>query len=165
HEKGNHGYGSLMGGDVGDKTVHHCLYADHDSRNPRLGDSVRLDFVNNVIYNWGFRAGYSGQDSDTNPNGTTNYLNYVANYLMAGPSTTTPTIAFNGGALNTRIYQATNRIDSNKNSSVDGSDTGWNMFGGSYTSYATRFDLVPVTTDSAARAYARVLASAGASVA
>ncbi|HYG22970.1 MAG TPA: putative Ig domain-containing protein [Verrucomicrobiae bacterium] len=161
HEKGAHGYGSLLRYGAGELTFHHNLYQHHDSRNPRLGDRIKLDFVNNVIYNWGGRAGYSGEDFGDNPNGFTNYLNYVGNYLVAGPSTGPSSEAFRGGSFNTFIYQSGNFIDNNKNSVVNGVDTGWNMFTSQYTQRETPYPLPPVTAETAAEAYQRVLAFAG----
>lgn len=165
HVKRAHGYGSLLRYGNGGVSFHHDLYEHNDSRNPRLGDSLKLDFVNNVIYNWGGRAGYSGADSADNPAGYTNQMNYVNNYLIAGPSTTTPTVAFLGGAANTVIYQSGNYIDSNRNGLLDGSNTGWNMFRSPYTPSASRFPLPSAGTDTAAIAYQRVLAFVGASLA
>ena len=49
------------------------------SRVPRWGDiTVQSDFRNNVLYDWGFYCGY----------GDIRELNYVNNYLRAGPSST-----------------------------------------------------------------------------
>jgi pectate lyase len=168
HPKGAHGYGTLLRYGDGALTFHHNLYEAHDSRNPRLGDRVKLDFVNNVLYNWGGRAGYSGgngptEDAKDNPGGVfTNYLNYINNYLVAGPSSTTPNTAFASGATNTVIYQSGNRIDSNKNLLLDGTDTGWGMFNGfPYTLAASPYPIPPVTADPATNAYERVLAFVG----
>ena len=170
HDKGRHGYASLLRYGEGALTFHHNLYEHNGSRNPRLGDRIKLDFVNNVIYNWGMRAGYSGgnsasEDAKDNPGGVfTNYLNYLYNYLVAGPSSTTPNTAFASGATNTVIYQSGNRIDPNKNSVLDGTDTGWGMFNTfPYTVATSPYPLPAVTTNSAAVAYQRVLAFGGAS--
>lgn len=86
HSKGRHGYGGIAGGDK--TTFHHNLYANHTSRNPRLGggyagaadsDHVAVvQFSNNVIYNWGFNGTYGG--------GFT-YTNYMNNIELAGPGT------------------------------------------------------------------------------
>src|SRR5690606_19489343 len=132
---------------------------------PRLGDRIRLDFVNNVLHNWGSRAGYSGGNADLtdNPDGFTNRLNYVCNYLVAGPSTTTHATAFAGGTANTFIFQAGNFIDSNRDAVRDGVNTGWSMFDPAYTVAPARHPLPSVATDSAPVAYHRVLAFAGAS--
>lgn len=169
HNKGAHGYGTLLRYGQGQLTYHHNLYQHHDSRNPRLGDNLKLDFVNNVLYNWGGRAGYSGNNTTNsdladNPNGFTNYLNCVNNYYVAGPSSTSPNTAFASGSDKTFIYQAGNFIDSNKDGLLNGTATGTAMFSGyPYTVNATPFPLPAVTTNSALEAYQRVLAFAGAS--
>lgn len=69
-------------------TFHHNLYANHTSRNPRLGggyagaadaDHVAVvQFSNNVIYNWGFNGTYGG--------GFT-FTNFMNNIEIAGPGT------------------------------------------------------------------------------
>ncbi|GGF98923.1 hypothetical protein GCM10010912_49600 [Paenibacillus albidus] len=86
HSKGRHGYGGIAGGDK--TTFHHNLYANHTSRNPRLGggyagaadaDHVAVvQFSNNVIYNWGFNGTYGG--------GFT-FTNFMNNIEIAGPGT------------------------------------------------------------------------------
>ena len=123
-----------------------------------------MDFVNNVIYNWGDRAGYSEDDIADNPAGYTNRLNYVGNYLIAGASTASPNTAFRGGTTNTWIYQSANRIDTNFNLTLDGADNGAGMFANVYTPIGVPFAVQPVQTDSAAVAYERVLAFSGAAV-
>ncbi len=168
HVKGAHGYATLLRYGQGQLTFHHNLYQHHDSRNPRLGDNLKLDFVNNVIYDWGGRAGYSGSDSTDlgdNPGGYVNFLNYVNNYLVAGPATGPKTQAFLGGATNTIIFQSGNFIDGNRNGILDGSNTGWSMFSGTYVPSGERYPVPPIDADEARIAYQRVLAFAGASVA
>ncbi len=136
HDKGAHGYGSLLRYGDGFLTFFGNLYAHHDNRNPRLGDRLRLEFVNNLLYNWGSRAGYSGDEATDladNSGGFTNWLAYVGNALVAGPSTRTPSTAFHGGTTNTYLFQLNNWIDANRNGRFDGANTGWSMFGGRYT--------------------------------
>ncbi|MBI1745755.1 MAG: pectate lyase [Acidobacteria bacterium] len=161
HEKGKHGYGSLLRYGNGGLTFHHNLYAHHSSRNPRVGDDLGLDFVNNVVYDWGQQAGYSGAIDE----GTTR-MNYVGNYAIAGPSTgpSRLTRVFNGGSVGTQIFQSGNLIDSNRDGIHDGVDTGWAMFTGSYTPMRCRFDFPIIQTEEAGSAYERVLANAGASL-
>jgi pectin methylesterase-like acyl-CoA thioesterase len=162
HIKGAHGYGSLIRYLNGNVTYHHNLYAHHDSRNPRLGDNIGLDFVNNVIFDWGNEAGYSGDSSEGSPR-----LNYVGNYLIAGPDTpaTKRIRAFNGGSTSTIIYQSNNSMDSNVNGAHDGTNTEWGMFIGSYTRQeSARFQFPQVNTDDSASAYDRVLNLAGSSL-
>jgi hypothetical protein len=169
HVKGAHGYGTLLRYGNGRVSYHHDLYVHNQSRNPRPGDNIHLDFVNNVIYDWGGTAGYNADDSADNPGGFTNALNYVGNYLIAGPSTYSHlSTAFASGvssAASCEIYQSGNRIDSNQNGALDGLDTGWGMFSGLYTQENSPFSAPPVTTDSAPVAYERVLAFVGASAA
>lgn len=167
HAKGAHGYGSLLRYGEGALTFHHNLYQHHDNRNPRLGDRLKLDFINNVIYNWGGRAGYSGgngptEDAKDNPGGLfTNHLNYVSNYLVAGQSSTTPGTAFASGATNTVIFHAGNRIDSDKNTTHNGTETANSMFSAPYTAAAVRHPVPAASNDTAAIAYQRVLAFVG----
>lgn len=166
HDKGAHGYGSLLRYGDGILTFFGNLYAHHNNRNPRLGDRLRVEFVNNVIYNWGSRAGYSGDDATDladNPQGFTNRLAYLGNHLIAGPSTRTPSTAFQGGTTNTWIFQQDNWIDADRDGRFDGVNTGWGMFGGRYT----RLDSWPwpltVTAQDPGSATLRVLTLGGAS--
>jgi hypothetical protein len=63
HEKGRHGYGTLIRASHGARiSFHHNLWAHHQARMPRPGnykspkddpDGPIIDFRNNVFYNWG----------------------------------------------------------------------------------------------------------------
>ena len=90
HVKGNHGYGGIWGGT--NATFHHNLLAHHDSRNPRFDhDYVNaecagpIDYVNNVIYNWGSNSAYGGEGSTKGAGGR--HINMVNNYYKYGPAT------------------------------------------------------------------------------
>ena len=158
HEKGAHGYGSLIRYGTGQVTYHHNLYAHHDSRNPRVGDQIGLDFVNNVIYDWGGESSYSGPDSEGGP-----HVNYVGNYLVAGPMTASSKLrAFSSGGAATTIYQSNNLLDGDKDGVRDGVDNGWSMFINAYTKREpARFEFAQVNTHDAATAYELVLKTAG----
>ncbi len=142
HVKGTHGYGSLIRYGYGAISYHHNLYADNYSRNPRPGDNLQLDFINNVVFNWGIFAGYNEDDAADNPGGYTNSLNYIGNYFIAGTNTTAnPNIAFRSGVPDptfTQIYQSGNFIDNNPFGPLNGSDTGAGMFNGLYTTLASQ---------------------------
>jgi subtilisin-like proprotein convertase family protein len=166
--------GSLLRYGSGALSFHHNLYADNYSGSPRLGDNLTLDFVNNVIYNWGVFSGLSGGTNDlaANPNGCTNQLNYVCNYLIAGPDTArfatnyaSTNIAFFGGVTNSQfanwVFQTNNFIDSDTNKVLNGGDTQWAMFTNKYTKFNQPFPVISVPTDEAFMAYEKVLAFAG----
>jgi hypothetical protein len=166
-----HGYGSLLRYGYGAVSYHHNLYADNYSRNPRPGDNLQLDFINNVVFNWGIFAGYNEDDSAYNPGGYTNFLNCIGNYYIAGSNTTAnPNIAFQSGVPDptfTQIYQSGNLIDNNPYGPLNGINTGWGMFSGNITQLGGQLVLpeTPVTITNAPQAYEQVLAFAGASVA
>jgi hypothetical protein len=80
-----HGYAALAGGNR--VSWHHNLFAHNYSRNIRFQGNLDADFRNNVVYDWGETAGYGEFDR----------LNYVANYLKPGPSTTQYPRAFHRG--------------------------------------------------------------------
>ena len=89
HPKGGHSYGGIWGG--ANATYHHNLLADHDSRNPRFDHQYvaktseymgPIDYVNNVVYNWGGNSTYGGEGSTYSFK-----VNMVNNYYKPGPST------------------------------------------------------------------------------
>ena len=88
HHKGKHGYGGIWGGR--NVSFHHNLFAHNNSRNPRF-DHPRLywendllyyrgtvEFVNNVVYNWGMKAIYGGEEG---------WFNVISNSFRPGPAT------------------------------------------------------------------------------
>jgi pectate lyase len=157
HEKGRHGYGSLLRID-GDMTFHHNLYAHHVSRNPRPGTygkepGLLLDFRNNLIYDWGSRAGYSAKDPVR--------MNYVGNYLKPGPSTRDPQFAFSCGGETTALFVADNFLVGGGEKNRDN----WLMIRpGQGKRMEKPFAVAPVKTDRAEEAYERILKEAGASL-
>ena len=104
HPKGNHGYGGIWGGR--NATFYQNLLAHHDSRNPRFnGDrfvnspakpqiiinNEKVDYRNNVIYNWGGNSAYAGEGG---------YYNMINNYYKPGPDTKTKSAAVQMRILN-----------------------------------------------------------------
>lgn len=90
HVSGNHGFGGIWGGT--NASFHHNLLAHHDSRNPRFDhDYVNtkcagpIDYVNNVVYNWGYNSTYGGEGTNKGAGGR--HINMVNNYYKYGPST------------------------------------------------------------------------------
>ena len=148
-----HQYGSLIRPRIQAANVSYIgnLYANSKSRNPRPGSyngaTLNFDFRNNVVYNFSDRAGYTGGDGSA-VEGVN--MNYVGNYIIAGPATPTGAVANtaftadnSGDGVNVKIYQSGNKIDTNGagqtvtgqltgtqgvNAVRDGTDTGWGMF-------------------------------------
>ncbi len=92
-EDETHGFGGIWGGK--NASFHHNLLAHHDSRNPRFDhDYVNqkiagpIDFVNNVVYNWGNNSAYGGEGSTKGAGGR--HINFVNNYYKPGPATAKP---------------------------------------------------------------------------
>jgi len=158
------GDGSQLRQGNGALSFHHNLYADNYAGSPHLSDNVSLDFVNNVIYNWGTNAGSSLVDPTNNPAAFTNQINYTCNYLIAGSNSFQPWIAFRSMSTNTWIFQTNNFIDTNFDGVLNGGDTHWLMFTNPLTQLGRPLSLVPVTTDEAYQAYEKVLAFAGTSL-
>ena len=88
HRKGEHGYGGIWGGR--NVSFHHNILADNNSRNPRFdhpgvysGSEMiyyrgTVEFVNNVVFNWGMKAIYGGEEG---------WFNVVGNTFIPGPAT------------------------------------------------------------------------------
>jgi hypothetical protein len=148
-----HGYASLAGGKR--VTWHHNLLAHNYSRNVRLQGAVDADFRNNVIYDWGDVAGYGEFDR----------LNYVANFLKPGPSTTTKA----------RFFLIGDRVVMPRSIFLDGNvlegepkilEDNWRGMGYFYLDRdslktAEPFPAPPVNTEPARAAYELVLQKAG----
>ena len=173
----DHGYGSLIAPELPDSKIsfHHNLYAHQYGRVPRAGSRLNqtftFDFVNNVIYNWGNDGDWGGwgcigseEKLDTN---------YVNNYAIAGPNTVrrnmwSPDVSLyiqSSESLATRVYQSGNKIDSDRDGTLDGADTGWAMFRGTRTQMTSAFSIPTanaITTQTADQAYASLIDGAGA---
>jgi hypothetical protein len=133
-----HAYGTLVRPEISSSmSFSHNLYADNLSRNPRIGNYngtlLQFDFRNNVIYNVGNRASYTGGASETALESSD--ASYVGNYLISGPSTSASASAQALFLLQTdadpvyvRMFQSDNKVDLNKNGVRDGTDTGWGAF-------------------------------------
>lgn len=162
HPKGEHSKGSILDG-TGGITIHHSIYAHNSARNPRV-NTVLLDFRNNIVYNWGYRGGYTTSGPA--------FINYVNNYFKAGPDT--------GKGVLTRIFEPgdnTPRFFFQGNVLVDGpeqtadnrlllkvpkSESKDDFFNTVFVNQV--FAAPTVTTDSADVALERVLAEAGATL-
>ena len=172
HQKGPHGYGSLIRGSSGNGyTYHHNLYAHHHARLPRPGNYIDrsmdpegfiLDFRNNVIYNWaGDAAGYNADGS----NGTNSItkMNFAGNYYKTGVDST-GSLAFSESTTSARAWFSGNCMNGSY------PDDPWSLVSFSKFSdedvkaykQSNPIPVPAVKTDDAMTAYERVLAEAGA---
>lgn len=147
HHKGRHGYGTLLRTN-GRVTFHHNLYAHHYSRCPRPGTygegCLLLDFRNNVIYNG---RGYSAKDPVR--------MNYVGNVIKRPIG-----YVFSIGGEKTTMYVAGNMLASQSAPPEDN----WTLIRNAapVNKRSEPFDVAPVKTDVASKAFERVLAECGA---
>ena len=192
HSKGAHGYGGNWGGSGA--SFHHNLLAHHTSRTPRLGPrpttqlDERMDYRNNVIYNFGSNGCYGGEAMN---------VNIVNNYYKPGPGSPTNYKGKRIAAIGVRTNEYCQNnpsyspalhiwgkffVDGNKNSKyTDVSNDNWtygiyaqiNSADNDNTFTATTKDtmrlsepipFVYTTTHSAEQAYEKVLLYAGASL-
>lgn len=174
HGKGTHGYGGIWGGKGA--SFHHNVLAHHDSRNPRFCGSrysnqanlEKIDFRNNVIYNWGSNSGYAGEGGS---------YNMVNNYYKFGPATKSnvrsrifqPWPDGGGNSQQAGItglfYVDGNYVYGNVNVTQDNWQ-GIHPSSGSVNTFRsdTEFDFPFTTTHTAANAFDKVLTYAGASL-
>src|SRR5690625_1210949 len=150
-----------MGGLVEMNTIsmHHNLYAHNNDRNPKT--KGQMDFVNNVVYNWGSYPYVAGGES-----ATLGFGNVVGNYFIAGDNSANPEYAVVRGNENYSLFLEDNRIDSDNDGILDGRDTGSDMMEEERPSrlVSERFEYPPVHTQAPEDAYELVLDHAGASL-
>jgi hypothetical protein len=150
-------------------TVHHCLWIDNHSRNPKA--KAGIEYINNVVYNWGVNGLVGGHS------GANHYQDVIGNYFIAGPNSGH---AFLGMFTPTdHVYHQGNYIDMNKDGALNGrlvDDTDFvskkvkpaiivdsNSVKGATLQSKPNF-VLDVKVDAAAVAYQKVLAGAGASL-
>jgi Domain of unknown function (DUF4082) len=180
HEKGKHSMGIRISGSTpanilakgkGGVTFYQNLLAHNDWRNPVVSNNYDedtkfqgTDFTNNVVYNWGDYSGHSGN--------TRIKLNYVNNYLIAGPSTTsrnltTAMIEHDVYEGKFYIFQNGNYMDTNKDRKHNGKRVGREAFKGfesnEYLTKALPWPKIALIY-SAEDAYQNILKNAGASL-
>lgn len=84
----SHGYGGIWGGKKA--SFHHNLLAHNDSRMPRFDHGYvstlagPVDYVNNVVYNWGGNSTYGGENEE---GCESKKINMINNYYKPGAAT------------------------------------------------------------------------------
>jgi len=152
----DHGYASIAGGNR--VTWHHNLFAHNLSRNVRFQGMVEADFRNNVVYDWGETAAYGEFDR----------LNYVGNFLKAGPSTTQERRLFHNGKeviAPKALFVVDNILEGDaKVNQSNWRGMGYYYFDRDKLGAAEPFPAPPVATEPAQVAYEHVLKDAGATL-
>ena len=174
YEKGMHGYGGVWGGE--NASFHHNLIINHDSRTPRFNgwkrsgnkyestiSEERVDFRNNVIFNWGSNNVYGGEAGGM--------YNLVNNYYRYGPASITKYRILQSysdrsadyGPPHGRFYLAGNFVYGNTAVTSDNSQGIDNRSNKPLTEVLKQepFNFSAVTTHSAEKAYPLVLNFAG----
>ena len=102
-------FGALFEGPT-NVTIHHCLWIDNQSRNPKA--KAGIEFINNVVYNWGvtgFVGGHSSAD---------HYQDLIGNYFIAGPNSNNSFIG--QFSATDHLYHKDNYIDMDKDGVLNG---------------------------------------------
>lgn len=152
-----HSMGGLI--EMNTITMHHNVYAHNNDRNPKT--KGQIDFVNNIVYNWGQYPYVAGGES-----GTKGYGNVVGNYFIAGLNSKDPEYAIVRGNENYQVFLENNRLDHNKNGILDGTDRETDMVEVERPSVIVpkRFAYPLVHTQEPEEAYEFILDHAGASL-
>jgi pectate lyase len=155
-------FGALIDS-VTNVTLSHNLWMSNESRNPKVKGTIQ--YINNVVYNWGetgLCGGHSAADHD---------LDVIGNYFIKGPSSND---RFAGQFYATdHVYQAGNFADLDADGTLNGQLVAATDFHRAdektytmptFVSAAAMHPSIAVTVDSAATAYAKIVAGAGCSL-
>lgn len=101
-------FGSITDG-TRNWTIHHCLWANNKSRNPKM--KCYVQYYNNVVYNYGMGiiGGHSAAD---------NYQDVMNNYFIAGPNGSAK--YFDDWTATDHLYSAGNYFDGNCDGVLNG---------------------------------------------
>lgn len=112
HSHPNHSKGLLVGGGTDKLTVYRNLFAHNSDRNPWVKandedfNTSVFQVVNNVNYNWGYRAFDNGTDYSEHwaPKPGHTKVNIIGNYFKPGPSTEKTNLEIQAGGINVKLY-------------------------------------------------------------
>jgi len=155
-------FGALIDS-VTNVTLSHNLWMSNESRNPKVKGTIQ--YINNVVYNWG-ETGLCGGHSLAD-----HALDVIGNYFIKGPSSND---RFAGQFYATdHVYQAGNFADLDADGTLNGQLVAATDFHRAdektytmptFVSAAAMHPSITVTVDSAATAYAKIVAGAGCSL-
>ena len=149
-------FGALLENPV-NLTIHHCLWVDNQSRNPKA--KAGIEIVNNVIYNWGSNGLVGGHSAALHTQ------DIIGNYFIGGPNSSQD---FIGMFTETdHVFHRGNLVDLNKNGLLDGREVTSDDFikvKATLESMAQNSCLSLLSIQKAADAYDNVMKEAGASL-
>jgi hypothetical protein len=154
-------FGALVDG--GDRiTIFRNLWIDNQSRNPK--GKANLQFINNVVYNWGSN-GYVGGHS-----GAVWNEDLINNYFIKGPSSSGSFLA--QFSSTDHVFQSGNLVDLDRDGFLNGrniveADFRENSQTAGFPTFSSKpFNdpLVPTTLQSTTDAFASVIVDAGSSL-
>jgi pectate lyase len=136
-------------------TFSHNLWIDNQSRNPKAKGKVQ--YVNNVVYNWGvcgLVGGHSAAD---------HWTDAINNVFIKGPNSGKNFVG--EFAKTDQVYQSGNLVDDNRNGKFDPREVIDGDFSGpTLTKSPGVVPKIAVTVDPASEALENILAGAGASL-
>lgn len=165
-----HGMGSILNGY--DTSYTHNLWAHNGTRNPRFEGGFeyngvryenKIDYANNVVYNWGHNSTYGGERGN-------GQMNFVGNYYKPGPETLEKVKYQFVDCDGNSTYKSSYYIDGNvMTSSAENTADNVKGFSDLATGAANVLTepvslTVPYTATTADEAYNKVLATVGASL-
>lgn len=138
-------------------TIHHSLWIDNQSRNPKA--KANIEYINNVVYNWG-KIGFVGGHSSAH-----HKQDIINNYFIAGPVSSDSFIAM--FSATDHVYHSGNKVDLNKDGIINGrvvTDEDFIKQKATLESARQNISMTPDEIQTTDEAYEVVLRSAGASL-
>lgn len=138
-------------------TVHHCLWIDNQSRNPKA--KAGIEYINNVIYNWGSSGFVGGHSSEHH------YQDIISNYFIAGPNSKDSFLSL--FTKTDHVFHKGNYVDLNKDGKLNGrliADSDFVKKCADLVSQKQNIPPVTVGIQSARKAFKKVMKEAGSSL-
>jgi pectate lyase len=149
----SHSMAMILGGEPTRCSVHHNLLAHCNSRNPRI-QGGRHDFINNVVYDWGWLTGTFSRDPE---------VNFIANDYKRGPSSLPLKAITEKADQLGKVYVKGNRSYERPNDSLPEWDPIVNAPAAEHRALEP-FAMAPIPTSTPEEAYHAVLDDAGATL-
>lgn len=149
-EDRSHSMGMILGNNPNHVSVYRNLIAHNNSRNPRIQGGTH-DFINNVVYDWGFLTATFSRLPQ---------VNFIGNYYKPGPGSKPMEVIVNDGDDHGTIYVKGNRGPDRPTDNLPEWETITTLDPAVHRAMEP-FPTVPITTVTADQAYHDVLRYAG----